>query len=220
MHASNVSHEKLLKTVVFRVRAWKDGGKKCSAKVFGTAASPATRCWHRALTRQDLAQRGKPTVELISLAAAITLTEWSERTFWRRFADGSVKREVETGGNGKSMLHLESIKAHIAIPLAPEDFTLVQQADRGNAAAQNDLALIFLAGGKPRGAIYWLELAARQDYADAMHWLARCYLDGNGVAPDDHLGLMWLSRAAANGHRISQAQLQLMRDRFTAPEPD
>ena len=160
----------------------------------------------------------KSTVELISLAAAITLTEWSERTFWRRFADGSVKRELETSGNGKSMVHLESIKAHIAIPLAPEDFSLVQQADRGDPAAQNDLALIFLSSGRTRGAIYWLELAARQDYADAMHWLARCYLDGNGVAPDDHLGLMWLSKAAAHGHLISQGQLQVMRDRFTAPD--
>jgi hypothetical protein len=92
-------------------------------------------CWHRAPTRQDLAQRRKQTVELISLAAAITLTEWSERTFWRRFADGSVKREVESGGNGKSMVHLESIEAHFAIPLALEDLTLVQQADRGDPAA-------------------------------------------------------------------------------------
>jgi len=159
-------------------------------------------------------------VELISLAAAITLTEWSERTFWRRFADGSVKREMESSSNGKSMVHLESIKPHITIPLTPEDLALVQQADRGDPAAQSDLALIFLASGRTRGAIYWLELAARQDYADAMHWLARCYLDGNGVAPDDHLGLMWLSKAAAHGHIISQGQLQVMRDRFTAPEPD
>ncbi|MET0963256.1 MAG: hypothetical protein ABWY05_10650 [Noviherbaspirillum sp.] len=110
----------------------------------------------------------RSTVELISLAAAITLTEWSERTFWRRFADGSVKREVESGGNGKSMVHLDSIKSHIDMPLAPDDFTLLRQADQGDPAAQNDLALIFLSSGRTRGAIYWLELAARQDYADAM----------------------------------------------------
>lgn len=202
--------------MVFPCRAWKDGGEKWPARRFGTARCAATRCWHRPPTRQDLAQRREWIVELISLAAAITLTEWSERTFWRRFADGSVKREMETGGNGKSMVHLESIKPHIAIPLASEDLLLVQQADRGDPAAQNDLALIFLASAKTRGAIYWLELAARQDYADAMHWLARCHLDGNGVAPDDHLGLMWLSKAAAHGHLISQGQLQVMRDRFTA----
>lgn len=160
----------------------------------------------------------KADVELISLAAAITLTEWSERTFWRRFADGSVRRELETGG--KSMVHLDSIDAHITIALAPEDMALVRDADRGDAAAQNHLALVFLESGKPRGAIYWLELAARQEYADAMHWLARCYLDGNGVAPDEHLGLMWLSKAAAHGHRISQGQLQVMRERFTAPDID
>lgn len=152
-------------------------------------------------------------MELISLAAAITLTEWSERTFWRRFADGSVKKEVE-GSNGKSMVHLDSIKPYIAMPLDADDFALLKLADRGDAAAQNDLALIFLANGKPRGAIAWLEMAARQDHADAMHWLARCYLEGNGVVRDDNLGMMWLAKAAAHGHLISENQLQLMRQRF------
>ena len=60
-------------------------------------------------------------MELISLAAAITLTEWSERTFWRRFADGSVKKEVEGGGNGKSMVHLDSIKPYITLPLDADE---------------------------------------------------------------------------------------------------
>ena len=173
--------------------------------IAGTGRLPA-RTWR---------QRERSIVELISLAAAITLTEWSERTFWRRFADGSVKKEVE-GGNGKSMVHLDSIKPYIAMPLEADDFALLRLADRGDAAAQNDLALIFLANGKPRGAIAWLELAARQDHADAMHWLARCYLEGNGVVRDDNLGMMWLSRAAAHGHLISENQLQLMRQRFIA----
>ena len=126
------------------------------------------------LTARTWRQRERSIVELISLAAAITLTEWSERTFWRRFADGSVKKEVEGGGNGKSMVHLDSIKPYITLPLDADDFALLRLADRGDAAAQNDLALIFLANGKPRGAIAWLEMAARQDHADAMHWLARC----------------------------------------------
>lgn len=168
---------------------------------------PTARTWR---------QTERCDVELISLAAAITLTEWSERTFWRRFADGSVKKEVESGGNGKSMVQLDSIKPYIVMPLDADDFALLKRADRGDAGAQNDLALIFLAHGKPRGAIAWLELAARQDHADAMHWLARCYLEGNGMARDDNLGMMWLSRAAANGHLISASQLQLMRERFIA----
>ena len=172
----------------------------------GTGRLPA-RIWR---------QRERSIVELISLAAAITLTEWSERTFWRRFADGSVKKEMEGGGNGKSMVHLDSIKPYIAMPLEADDFALLRLADRGDATAQNDLALIFLANGKPRGAIAWLEMAARQDHADAMHWLARCYLEGNGVARDDNLGMMWLSKAAAHGHLISENQLRLMRERFIA----
>lgn len=174
--------------------------------VAGTGRLPA-RTWRH---------RERSNVELISLAAAITLTEWSERTFWRRFADGSVKKEVEGGGNGKSMVHLDSIKPYIAMPLDADDFALLRLADRGDAAAQNDLALIFLANGKPRGAIAWLEMAARQEHADAMHWLARCYLEGNGVARDDNLGMMWLSKAAARGHLISESQLRVMRERFIA----
>jgi hypothetical protein len=36
------------------------------------------------------------------------------------------------------------------------------------------------------------------------------------VARDDNLGMMWLSRAAARGHLISESQLRLMRERFIA----
>jgi hypothetical protein len=154
-------------------------------------------------------------VQLISIASAITLTEWSESTFRRRIADGSLKREFETGPSGRAMVSFDAIKPHACIPLENEDFALIKDADSGNAEAQNDLALLFLAKHTPRGAIYWLELAARQEYPDAMHWLGRCHLDGNGVLQDDNLGMMWLAKAAARGHTISQVQMQAMRDRFT-----
>lgn len=154
-------------------------------------------------------------MQLISIASAITLTEWSESTFRRRIADGFLTRHIEPGPGGRAMVDLESIKPHASIPLEEEDDQLIQDADAGNAEAENDLALLFLANGKPRAAIYWLELAAKQDYPDAMHWLGRCHIDGNGVLQDENLGMMWLAKAAAHGHAISQAQMQAMLTSFT-----
>ena len=150
-------------------------------------------------------------MKLISLAAAITITEWSERTFWRRFADGSLTRENE---QGRSMIPLDLIRPHMCIPLDSEDLPVLAGADAGNAEAQNDLALIFLANRKPKGAVYWLELAAKQEYASAMNWLGRCYIEGNGVPKDENLGIMWISKAAAHGDKISQGQMQAILDRF------
>ena len=151
-------------------------------------------------------------MELVSIATAITLTEWSERTFWRRFADGSLKKR-ETA-NGKSMVDFWSIKPHICILLDEEDILLIKDADAGEVEAQNDLALIFLSNDKPKSAIYWLKLAAQQDYANAMHLLGRCYIDGNGLARNENLGIMWIAKAASLGDVISQAQMQSMVDRL------
>lgn len=154
-------------------------------------------------------------LQLVSIASAITLTEWSESTFRRRIADGALTRHTEPGPSGRAMVDLDAIKSQSCIPLEEEDGTLIQDADMGNAEAQNDLALLFLANSKPRAAIYWLELAAKQDYPDAMHWLGRCHIDGNGVLQDENLGIMWLAKAAAHGHAISQAQMQAMLTSFT-----
>ncbi len=159
-------------------------------------------------------------MQLISIASAITLTEWSESTFRRRIADGSLTRHFEPGPSGRAMVDLNVIKSHACIPVEEDDGPLILDADTGNAEAQNDLALLFLANNKPRGAIYWLELAAKQDYPDAMHWLGRCHIDGNGVLQDDNLGMMWLSKAAAHGHVVSQTQMKTMLNRFTEPAKD
>ncbi len=145
------------------------------------------------------------TVKSISLAAGITLTEWSERTFYRKFSSGTLAREVKAG---VSMIALDSIRAHLCIPLDSEELALLEKADAGDAESQNDLALIFLSHGKPKGAIYWLELAARQGCAEAMHWLGRCHIEGTGFVKNDNLGIMWLAKSAAHGHMISQQQMQ------------
>lgn len=151
----------------------------------------------------------------ISLNAVIALTDQSERTLRRRIADGSLPRMAdESGSSYKTMIPFDAIRPQLVVPLTSEDMQLVGRADSGDAGAQNDLALLLLSHQKPQGALYWLELAAKQECAEAMHWLARCYLEGNGVSRDDNIGLMWLAKSAARGHPISQEQVQAMRECF------
>ena len=144
----------------------------------------------------------------ISLSAAVTLTERSERTLWRWIAEGTVTRAADSAA-GKTMIEFDSIKPHLRMKIEPDDFDLIESADTsGGAAEQNELALLILANGKSEKAVYWLEQAAKQGDADAMHWLGRCYLEGNGIAKNLSMGIMWLSKAAAYGHLISMRQIE------------
>jgi TPR repeat protein len=68
-----------------------------------------------------------------------------------------------------------------------------------------------LENNKPKSAIYWLGLAAKQDFADAMHLLGSCYSKGNGLAKDNNLALMWIAKAASLGHPIAIAQIKSIR---------
>ena len=144
----------------------------------------------------------------ISLHAAITLTEWSERTFFRKFTEGSMTRNTE---NGRVMIPFDLLEPHLCLTLEPEDLPVIESADAGDADAQNEVALIFLSCDKPKGAIYWLEQAAKQNYADAMSLLSQCYMDGNGVPKDENISIMWLAKAASLGHVIAQRQMQAVR---------
>lgn len=119
-----------------------------------------------------------------------------------------MTRTIEPGPNGRSMVPFEAVWPECCVPIQKDDFELIAQADAGNAEAQNDLALLFFSHARPKKAIYWLELAIKQKHTDAMHWLGRCYIEGNGLLRDENLGLMWLSRAAAEGHIISQEMMQ------------
>jgi hypothetical protein len=147
----------------------------------------------------------------ISLQTAATLAEWSLSTLRRRIADGTLKCTDNDKANNKAMICLDSIKNDICIPLEPDDIELIKAADEGDANAQNDLAILFLENDKPQNAIYWLELAAKQDFADAMHLLGTCYLKGNGLAKDNNLAIMWIAKAASLGHPIAIAQIQSIR---------
>ncbi len=147
----------------------------------------------------------------VSLQAAATLTEWSERTIRRRIADGTLKCAADNQAHYKTMICLDSIKNDICIALDPNDIDLIKSADSGDAKAQNDLALLFLEHNKLKSAVYWLELAAKQQFTDAMHLLGCCYLEGNGVPKDYNLAIMWIAKAASLGHPIALAQIQSIR---------
>ncbi len=147
----------------------------------------------------------------VSLHTATTLTEWSERTIRRRVADGSLQCAANNEAQHKTMICFDSIKHDICISLNPDDIELIKSADSGDAKAQNDLALLFLEHNKLKSAVYWLELAAKQNFTDAMHLLGCCYLDGNGLPKDDSLAMMWIAKAASLGHSIALAQIQSIR---------
>ena len=147
----------------------------------------------------------------VSLQAATTLTDLSVRTIRRRLADGSLQCAADNEAYYKTMICFDSIKHDICIALTPNDIELIKSADAGDAAAQNDLAVLFLEQNKPKSAVYWLELAAKQQVSDAMHLLGCCYLEGNGLVKDDNLAMMWIAKAASLGHSIALAQIQSIR---------
>jgi uncharacterized protein len=147
----------------------------------------------------------------ISLQTASALTGLSLSTIRRRIADGTLKCADDKTAYNKTLISLDSIKDDIGIPLEPDDIELIKAADAGDANAQNDLAILFLENDKPQNAIYWLELAAKQNFADAMHLLGTCYLKGDGLAVDNNLALMWIAKAASLGHSIAIAQIKSIR---------
>ena len=143
---------------------------------------------------------------MISLEAATTLTDLSRRTLWRRIGIGALPRGQDDE-RGRATIELEAILPFATVPLEPTDLAQIERADAGDAQAQNDVAMLLLGANRHRSAIYWLNLALRQDYPDAMQLLARCHFAGTGVDKDEHLGIMWLAKAAACGHVIAREQM-------------
>ena len=108
------------------------------------------------------------------------------------------------------MLSWDDVSSQICIPMTPEDLAFVLRADEGDAEAQTDIGQLFSIAGKYEAALYWLEQAAQQGNPDAMQWLGRCHLNGEGVPKDDNLGIMWIAKAASHGHVIAKSQMNAM----------
>ena len=84
-------------------------------------------------------------------------------------------------------------------------------AERGDARAQNALALLYQHGwGVAQDFVQASEFyrkAADQEFARAQHNLALLYQAGLGVEQDDALAAIWLKRAARRGYVPSQSDL-------------
>lgn len=155
-----------------------------------------------------------PCLDLhVNTAAA--LTGRSVRTWQRRMEQGLVARQAD----GRALVPWTALQAELVAPLAPQHAPLLEQADQGDAAAQADMgALLALAVLDVQGAAqgsdgcvaaarYFLEQAAQQGEADAMHWLALLHAGGLCEGDGNAQALMWLARAAAQGHVLAKAQL-------------
>lgn len=154
----------------------------------------------------------KMNTAIISIDTVSAITELSRRTWWRRISAREVNR-VADDDRGRAMLSWSEVEQHIRVPIEPEDKEFILLADAGDADAQDDIGQLFLMSEKYQAAIYWFEQSARQNNADAMQWLGHCYVNGKGVAKDEHLGMMWIAKAAAMSHVIAQGQMKGLIDR-------
>lgn len=91
-------------------------------------------------------------------------------------------------------------------PLLPKSYqTLESRAFAGVAAAQHDLAALYVAGtgGVPRDygrAVFWFTKSAEKGMANAHYNLGVMYQQGLGVPQDASAALGWYERAAQLGH--------------------
>lgn len=144
----------------------------------------------------------------LSLDAAVAMTGVSRRTLWRRMVDGSIPAG-EKDGRGRATLALDGVlglaRVHTGLTFSNEDVALLLAADGGDAPAQADVGALLYVGGARVAALYWLNAAADQNQADAMHWLGlACAQD---EPPDNERALMWVAKAAAQGQAIAKRQM-------------
>lgn len=149
---------------------------------------------------------------VISIDTSIILTGVSKRTLWRRLADGQIARQGNDD-RGRTMISLDDLISLLQVPIDADDHELLVDADAGDADAQNDLAQLFLDADRPDIALHWLMLAVDQDHSDAMHNLSTLHIKGIGVPKDEALGLMWLAKAATQGHQLAKAQVAALHSR-------
>lgn len=142
----------------------------------------------------------------ISVEATIAVTERSRSTWWRRITRREVTR-VADDASGRTMLLWSEVAPMVCISMSSRDLTYLLRADSGDASAQSDIGQLFSTAGRHTVALYWIRKAADQEYPDAMQWLGRCYLSGDGVPKNDNLGVMWIAKAAAHGHSIALEQM-------------
>ena len=157
-------------------------------------------------------------MDCISLNTVSSLSGLSKRTLWRRVADGLLRTQT-LGAGERTLVALDDALALSRLRLEPDDRELIREADAGNAEAQCDFALLFLAQNLPEEAVRWLEAAAHQNCPEAMHWLGRCHIAGTGVPADEKAGMEWIARAASRGHATAPHMIQYLTKPARPPPP-
>lgn len=153
-----------------------------------------------------------PDKPLCQRQIASALLEKNERTVHRWCKDG-ILTAMDVNKHGTPLFDIDAVLA-LCGNLASANAQLVDlivAADQGSAVAQNDLGIVLLQSGRKTGALTLFSMAAAQAYPDAMHFLYRCHREGLGTDADDTIALMWLSKAAVQGHKIARMQLDAMR---------
>ena len=88
---------------------------------------------------------------------------------------------------------------------------LQKKAEKGDAAAQNELGLAYYEGDGVEQdyetAVLWFEKSAGQGYAEGQDNLGDCYYYGKGVEQDYEKAVQWYAKAAEQGHAKAQNDL-------------
>lgn len=100
------------------------------------------------------------------------------------------------------MLNIDEVLPLSCLTLEPDDRELILQADRGDPAAESDLALMFFEQGMPERGVQWLEKSAKRFYPDAMYQLGRCLILGEGATADVDTGIGWLKKSSSHGFKL------------------
>ncbi|MCK9515382.1 MAG: hypothetical protein M0Q87_04920 [Ottowia sp.] len=179
-----------------------------------------------------------PPRHAISLNTAAALSGLSVRTWQRRVEQGQVPPLRRPGPSQQTLVPLAAVQATLAVTLGTEDAALLVRADHGEAAAQADVGALLArhalqqaadddggdgeaqAAASAAAAIYFLEQAAAQGDADAMHWLGTLHaaeLAGRRGQAAESLALMWTARAAAHGHVVARQQMDALKQQLLTP---
>jgi len=120
-----------------------------------------------------------------------------------------------------ALLVMLALPLHAATADSPDLAQLQKHAERGDAVAQNNLAVRYATGdGVTRDhekAAHWYRQAAEQGHAIAQHNLGALYELGLGVPEDLDAAAVWYRMAAEQGDGWAQFSLARL---YTLPEFD
>ncbi|WP_018158371.1 tetratricopeptide repeat protein [Thioalkalivibrio sp. ALE14] len=150
----------------------------------------------------------------VTLGTAMAVTGLAKRTVWRRVAGHPEWKKNMEEPLQRAQVALEALRHDLLLRVEGEDdLAMVVRADKGDADAMTDLALMLREAANAAAALPWLQAAAETGHPDAMHWIGRALVAGDGIPTDQAAGLDWIRRSAAAGHVISQQQMDAISTR-------